>query len=106
LRGGAAQGIGYALSEDLVIDKNTGDTLSDSFATYKIPSTLDIPEIKVILVEEPVASGPYGAKGVGEPGMVNVAPSIANALYNAVGVRINQLPMAPEKILKALKTKI
>jgi xanthine dehydrogenase molybdenum-binding subunit len=106
LEGGTAQGMGYALSEDLVIDKNTGDTLSDSFATYKIPSTLDMPEIEVILVEEPVASGPYGAKGVGEPGMVNVAPSIANALYDALGVRINSLPMTPEKILKALETKI
>lgn len=98
--------MGYALSEDLAIDKNTGDTLSDSFATYKILSMLDMPEIEVILVEEPVASGPYGAKGVGEPGMVNVAPSIANALYDALGVRINSLPMTPEKILKALETKI
>jgi xanthine dehydrogenase molybdenum-binding subunit len=105
LEGGAAQGIGYALSEDLVIDKETGNTLSDSFATYKIPSALDMPEIEVILVEEPAPSGPYGAKGVGEPGMVNVAPSVANALYNALGVRINSLPMTPEKVLSALKTK-
>jgi xanthine dehydrogenase molybdenum-binding subunit len=106
LEGGVAQGMGYALSEDLVIDKHTGDTLSDSFATYKILSMLDMPEIEVILVEEPVASGPYGAKGVGEPGMVNVAPSIANALYDALTIRINSLPMSPEKILKALETKI
>jgi xanthine dehydrogenase molybdenum-binding subunit len=106
LEGGTAQGIGYALSEDLVIDRETGNTLSDSFATYKIPSTLDIPEIEVILVEEPAPSGPYGAKGVGEPGMVNVAPSIANALYDALGIRINSLPMTPEKVLSALKTKI
>jgi len=103
LEGGAAQGIGYALSEDLVIDKETGNTLSDSFATYKIPSALDMPEIEVILVEEPAPSGPYGAKGVGEPGMVNVAPSVANALYNALGVRINSLPITPEKVLGALK---
>jgi len=103
LEGGVAQGIGYALTEDLVVDKKTGDTLSDSFATYKIPSTLDMPEIEIILVEEPAPSGPYGAKGVGEPGMVNVAPSIANALYDAVGVRINSLPMTPEKVLGALK---
>ena len=106
LEGGTGQGIGYALCEDLVIDKNTGETLSDSFATYKILSTLDIPEIEIILVEEPVASGPYGAKGVGEPGMVNVAPSIANALYDALGVRIDSVPMTPEKILEALETKI
>jgi len=105
LQGGTAQGLGYALYEDLVIDKITGNTLSDSFATYKIPSSLDIPEIEVILVEEPASSGPFGAKGVGEPGMVNVAPSIANALYDAIGVRINSLPITPEKVLSALKSK-
>ena len=105
LEGGAAQGIGFALSEDFVVDKSTGETLSDSFATYKIPSTLDMPEIGVILVEEPVPSGPFGAKGVGEPGLVNVAPSIANAIYDAIGVRINSLPMTPEKVLEALKAK-
>ena len=105
LEGGAVQGIGFALSEDFVVDKNTGETLSDSFATYKIPSTLDTPEIEVILVEEPVPSGPFGAKGVGEPGLVNVAPSIANAVYDAIGVRIHSLPITPEKVLEALKAK-
>jgi aldehyde:ferredoxin oxidoreductase len=75
------------------------------FATYKIPSTLDIPEIEVILVEQPVASGPFGAKSVGESGMILVAPSIANAIYNAVGVRMTELPMTPERVLKALKAK-
>ena len=105
LEGGAAQGIGYALYEDLVIDKETGNTISDSFATYKIPSHLDMPEIEVILVEEPAPSGPFGAKGVGEPGMTNVAPAIANALYDAIGVRIHSLPMTPEKVLEALKAK-
>ena len=105
LQGGATQGIGFALSEDFVVDKSTGQTLSDSFATYKIPSTRDMPEIDVILVEEPVPSGPFGAKGVGEPGLINVAPSIANAVYDAIGIRIHSLPMSPEKILEALKTK-
>jgi xanthine dehydrogenase molybdenum-binding subunit len=103
LEGGAAQGIGYALSEDLVIDKNTGEVLTDSFATYKMPSTLDMPDLEVVLVEEPAPPGPFGAKGVGEPGMTNVAPAIANALYDAVGVRIHSLPMTPEKVLEALK---
>ena len=105
LQGGATQGIGFALSEDFVVDKSTGQTLSDSFATYKIPSTSDMPEIDVILVEEPVPSGPFGAKGVGEPGLINVAPSIANAVYDAIGIRIHSLPMSPEKLLEALKTK-
>jgi len=103
LQGGAAQGIGLALSEDFVIDNTTGETLSNSFATYKIPSILDIPEIEIILVEEPAPAGPYGAKGVGEPGCVNVSPAIANALYHAVGIRIHSLPLTPEKVLEALK---
>jgi len=102
IEGGVVQGIGFALYEDFVVDKNTGNTITDSFANYKIPSILDIPEIEVILVEEPVPSGPFGAKGVGESGLVNIAPAIANAIYDAVGVRICSLPMTPEKILMAL----
>ena len=105
LEGGAAQGFGYALSEDLIIDKKTGQVLTDSFATYKMPSTLDMPDIEIILVEEPAPTGPFGAKGVGEPGMTNVAPAIANALYDAAGIRIHSLPMTPEKVLEALKAK-
>jgi len=102
IEGGVAQGIGFALTEDWVVDQETGETLSDSFATYKIPTSLDMPEVVSILVEEPGAKGPYGAKGVGEPGLVNVAPAIANALYDAVGIRILSLPMSPEKVLEAL----
>ncbi len=103
LEGGACQGLGYALSEDFVVDPQTGRVQTDSFATYKMYSTLDMPEVEVILVEEPDPSGPFGAKGVGETGITNVAPSIANALYDAVGVRIHSLPMSPEKVLEALK---
>ena len=102
LEGGACQGFGYALTEDLIIDKHSGKVLSDSFATYKMLSMLDMPEVEVILVEEPDPSGPFGAKGVGETGITNVAPSIANALYDAVGIRLHSLPMTPEKVLQAL----
>jgi len=105
LEGGAAQGIGYALTEDFAVAMNTGATLTDSFATYKIPTVLDLPEIEVIIVEKPVASGPFGARGVGELGANTIAPAIANAIYDAVGVRIKELPITPEKILKALQTK-
>ena len=105
LEGGAYQGLGYALTEDLLIDDKTGKVLTDSFATYKMLSTLDMPEVEVILVEEPDPTGPFGAKGVGETGITNVAPSIANALYNAVGIRIHSLPMTPEKVLEALETR-
>lgn len=103
LQGGAAMGLGYALSEDLVIDE--GVVLSDSFATYKLPSAMDMPEVEIILVEDPDPHGPYGAKGVGEPGITNVAPSIANALYDAAGVRVHSVPITPEKVLEALAAK-
>jgi xanthine dehydrogenase molybdenum-binding subunit len=105
LEGAAAQGLGYALSEDLLIDKSTGKVLTESFATYKIFSTLDMPPIEVILVEEPAPTGPFGAKGVGEPGMTNVAPAIANALYDATGIRIHSVPITPEKVLEVLRQK-
>jgi xanthine dehydrogenase molybdenum-binding subunit len=105
LEGGAYQGLGYALTEDLQIDPTTGRVLTDSFATYKMLSTLDMPEVEVILVEEPDPSGPFGAKGVGETGITNVAPSIANALYDALGVRVHSLPITPEKVLEALEDK-
>jgi len=103
IEGGVVQGIGFALYEDFVVDPNTGNTITDSFANYKIPSILDIPKIEVILVEEPVPSGPFGAKGVGESGLVNIAPAIANAIYDAVGVRMRSLPITPERVLMALK---
>ncbi len=105
LEGGTIQGIGYALLENYMISANTGKTITDSFATYKIPTILDIPKIETILVEEGIPSGPFGAKGVGEPGLVNVAAAIANALYNALGIRFTELPITPEKILEALKAK-
>jgi len=105
LEGGTVQGLGLALTEDFAVDRANGATLTDSFATYKIPSAMDIPEIEVIIIEDPLPSGPYGAKGVGEPGLVNVTPSIANALYDALGVRISTMPLSPEKVLAALKEK-
>jgi len=103
LEGSAAQGIGYALCEDFVVDSNSGRTLSDSLHTYRIPSSLDIPELEIILVEEKDPTGPFGAKGIGEAGSVAIAPAIANAIYNAIGVRVKELPMTPEKIFKAIK---
>lgn len=103
LEGGTAQGIGYALYEDPVLDSSTGRMLTDDFDTYKIPGSLDMPELEIILLEQPDPTGPFGAKGVGEPGCVNQAAAIANAIYDAVGVRIWSLPMTPEKVLAALR---
>ncbi len=103
VEGGIAQGVGYCLTEDCVINRETGVLESDNFTTYKIPSALDMPEIEVILYEEPVPSGPFGAKGVGHGTTIAVNPAIANAIYDAVGVFITDMPATPEKIWEALK---
>jgi xanthine dehydrogenase molybdenum-binding subunit len=69
---------------------------------YRIPSALDVPKIIPIIVETGEPSGPFGAKGVGECGLVGTAPAIANAIFDAVGVRIKELPLTPERVLNAL----
>lgn len=105
MEGGVAQAIGITLTEDYYFNKN-GALEADNFTTYKIPSSLDMPNIDLIIYEqEPLKSGPFGAKGVGESPMISVTPAIANAVYNAVGVRIEKMPITPEKILQALKEK-
>lgn len=104
-QGGIMQGIGYALTEDFVINKDTGVVESDNFTTYKIPSMLEILDTEIILVERPDPKGPFGAKGVSEPCIVTIAPAIANAIYDAIGVRVKDMPVTPEKILAALKAR-
>jgi xanthine dehydrogenase molybdenum-binding subunit len=103
VEGGIAQSVGYCLTEDYVTNKETGVFESANFTTYKIPSTLDMPETEVILYEEPVPSGPFGAKAVGHGTMIAVTPAIANAIYDAVGVFITNMPATPEKIFEALR---
>ena len=100
--GALAQGIGYALYEELRSDK--GKILNPDFRDYKIPRTheMDFP-IDLEFIETDDSFGPFGAKGVAEPGLVPTAPAIANAIYNAVGVRIRDLPITPEKVLDAIK---
>ncbi len=95
VHGGAVTGIGYALSERLISDK--GRILNTTFLDYKMPSALDIPvEFETFLVETNDKEGPFGAKGIGEPGLVPTAPAIANAIYDATGVRLKKLPMTGE----------
>ena len=102
IQGGFVQGLGYALTEEMQWDESgrlTNPTLMD----YKVPTALDTPiEINPIIVEHPEPSGPFGAKGVGEPGLIGTAASIANAVARATGKRLHRLPMTPERVLDAL----
>lgn len=102
LYGGIAQGIGYSLYEE--VKSAQGRILNPGFRDYKLPTAgeLDFP-IELVLVETNDPAGPFGAKGVGEPGLVPTAPAIANAIFDAVGVRVCDLPITPEKVLAALK---
>jgi len=105
IEGGVVNGMGYALFEEMLFGKQ-GNIINQSLLDYKIPTALDIPqEINSMLVEIPHREGPYGAKGIGEMTTVPTAPAIANAIYDAIGVRIKDLPITQEKILKALKEK-
>ena len=101
--GGTAMGLGMALMEDQIIEK--GITKNPNLSNYLVPTSLDMPEIETIIVESKDAVGPYGAKGIGEPAMIPTAPAIINAIEDAIGVRIKELPATPEKILKAVKSK-
>ncbi|MGA2463493.1 MAG: molybdopterin cofactor-binding domain-containing protein [Thermodesulfobacteriota bacterium] len=105
IEGGIFQGIGYALTEEIHYDSKTGRTLNADFFDYKIPCSQDMPVIEPILIETLDPTGPFGAKGVGESSLISVAPSIANAVYDAIGVRIKSLPITGEKILEALREK-
>ena len=101
--GGVSFAMGYAMTENLEPVK--GHVVGTQFTDYKVPTMLDMPEIKPILVETDDPACPFGAKGLGEIVGVPTAPAIANAIYNAVGVRIKELPITPEKVLRALQEK-
>ena len=101
--GAAAQGVGYALTERLILEK--GEVMNPNFRDYKLLTAKDVIPVEPVIIESMDEAGPYGAKGIGEPGLVPSAPAIANAIYDAVGIRLKELPMTPERILKALKEK-
>jgi CO/xanthine dehydrogenase Mo-binding subunit len=103
IEGGTVQGIGMALMEEQVIKE--GITLNPDLTGYLIPTSMDTPYFTTRLVENEDSEGPFGAKGIGEPATIATTPAIANAIYDAIGVRIFDLPITPEKILKALKEK-
>jgi CO/xanthine dehydrogenase Mo-binding subunit len=102
IQGGFVQGMGYALTEAMHWNAE-GWLTTVTLADYKIPGILDSPpEIHPIVLEDPEPTHPVGAKGIGEPSLVGAAPAIANAVRNAVGVSLHELPMTPERVLDAL----
>ncbi|MBN2032786.1 MAG: xanthine dehydrogenase family protein molybdopterin-binding subunit [Deltaproteobacteria bacterium] len=101
--GAAYTGAGYGLTEEIQV--RNGRVMNANFRDYKMLTAKDVIPVEPIIIEVPDESGPFGAKGIGEPGLVPTAPAIANAVYDAVGVRISDLPITPEKILSALRKK-
>jgi len=94
------QGVGYALSEELTVDE--GKVTSVSFGEYKIPTIQDIPALQTVILASESGPGPYNARGIGENPIGPPAPAIANAVADAVGVRIRDLPITAEKVYRAL----
>ena len=104
VEGGVVMGLGNALTENFIVEE--GRVFTDHLARYRVPSITQTPEIVSIIVEHPTADGPYGAKGVGEIVSVPTTPAITNAIYNAVGVRIDCLPVDQEQIVRELAVRV
>jgi CO/xanthine dehydrogenase Mo-binding subunit len=104
MQGGAAQGIGWALNEEYYIS-DKGNMENSSFLDYRMPTSLDLPMIETIIVENENRDHPFGVRGVGEVPIVPPLAAVANAIHDALGIRLYDLPMKPEKIIKELKSK-
>ena len=104
IQGGVVQGIGWALNEEYVYN-DKGVMLNSSFLDYRMPTSLDLPMIDTVIVEVANPNHPYGVRGVGEVPIVPPMAAISNAIYDAIGVRMNDLPMSPDKVLEALWAK-
>ena len=102
--GAISQGIGYALTEELITNQD-GRVVTDCFEKVMIPTSMDIPRIDIIIVESKDPEGPYGAKGVGEIGLNNTIPAIANAIYDAIGIRFHHAPIGSEDLYTTLTRK-
>lgn len=100
VEGGVMMGLGNCLTEEFIMDN--GHVVTDRLARYRIPGIMLTPEITSIIVEHPVSTGPYGAKGVGEICSIPTTPAITNAIYNAVGVRVDKLPVDQEMIAREI----
>jgi xanthine dehydrogenase molybdenum-binding subunit len=101
--GASVMGAGYGLTEEIQV--NAGRVMNPNLLDYKLLTAKDKIPIDAVIIEPIEPTGPFGAKGIGEPACVPSAPAIANAVYDAIGVRIKDLPITPEKVLAALKEK-
>ncbi|MBU0703179.1 MAG: xanthine dehydrogenase family protein molybdopterin-binding subunit [Chloroflexi bacterium] len=103
IAGGSSQGMGYALMEEYVVEE--GLTKTPSLSEYLVPTSVDFPTTQVIILESGTGVGPFGAKGIGEPALTPAPAAVANAVADAIGVRIHELPITPERVLAALDRK-
>jgi CO/xanthine dehydrogenase Mo-binding subunit len=101
MEGGAVQGIGYSLFEELIFED--GRVANPNLALYKLPTALDVPKVRTVIVESASEHGPYGAKGVGEPPVVFPSGAIANAVARAIGVPVHTTPISAERVLRSLR---
>jgi CO/xanthine dehydrogenase Mo-binding subunit len=102
--GGQCAGLGESLTEEIIYDEATGVPLNFNWIDYQIPTIADMPDIEPVLMEVWRGAGEYGACGIGEGVLTCTPRAILNAIYNAIGVRIDDLPIKPEKVLRALGT--
>ena len=108
IEGSTYMGAAEVAMEDMLYGDNavrTGMLIGPSLLDYRIPTTLDTPAIEALIVEEPDPNGPYGAKEAGEGPLHSSIPAVANAIYDAVGIRLTELPFSPKKVLAALRAK-
>ena len=103
VEGGVSQMLGFTLSEQMLTDPRNGVTLNASFLEHKSPTLQDFPEMQVLFADVVDPIGPFGAKALGEPPSIGVAPAVANAIYNAIGVRIRDLPLTPDRVLNEIE---
>ena len=103
VHGGVSMGIGYALSEQLLLDPKSGRPLNGNLLDYKLGTIMDTPDIGVDFVETYEPTGPFGAKALGEPPAITPAPAIRNAILDATGVKFNELPMNPQRLVEKFK---
>ena len=105
INGGVIQGMSWALLEERHVDRYTGTVVNSNLESYKIAGAKEIPNIEVVLLEEYLGRSNTDAAGIGEPAIIPIAAAIANAFFNATGVRLLQMPFTPERVLAALGAK-